>query len=601
MTAFALAFATSFIGLILIFLTKSKNNFQHEKTAMTRYIGGTGTMAAATLLLWWIYYANLPSFVWPFFGMTGVFVITLWFVSAIIDSSLKSKPSILFFLPLAGLLAFAGRGCASNAMFRSASYAQLIGEVETREWTQDVQPKDPKHIRLVPYELAAWLADKQLGTVAGAIGSQFEVAKDFMTLQMIGGELWYVAPLDYRGFGVWTSAKNAPGYVMIHGEDPLHPVTVKTDEKYTYMPGAYFDENLERHLWNNGFMRKGLTDYSFEINEKGKGLWVVTVFEPTIGWWGKKALGVAIVNPVDGKIDFHEMGKIPHWVDRVVPYNFVTEYITYWGEYSQGWWNSFWAKNNIIHPLEPNIVYGSDHEPYWVADLTSSNKRDDSLVGLMYVNSRTGKAVKYHASGGTDRAVLAAVNNSVAYMHLHGTSPILYNIYGKMTSIVPVLGASHTFNGVAIVELDNLQVAYGKDQYIALREFQQKISMSGQQIAPNTQHNQRTIECEVIRFASETKGQGTMYFLLVNNENRLFTGSSELSPKLPLTRAGDKVKIEYIETDEDVVTIMKFDNLHLQLRTTADQKAVKEKVEERKSGAESSSTKGALENAPEKN
>ncbi len=185
-------------------------------------------------------------------------------------------------------------------------------------------------------------------------------------------------------------------------------------------------------------------------------------------------------------------------------------------------------------------------------------------------------------------------------MHLHGTSPILYNVYGKMVSIVPVLGASHTYNGVAIVELDNLQVVYGKDQYIALREFQQKISMSGQQIAPNTQHSQRTLEGEVARFASETKTQGTMYFILVNNQNRLFTGSSQLSPKLPLTQAGDKVKIEFIETDEDVVTMMAFDNLNLQLNVSADQKAVREKVEERKSTA-TNTTEGALEKVLEKN
>ena len=125
--------------------------------------------------------------------------------------------------------------------------------------------------------------------------------------------------------------------------------------------------------------------------------------------------------------------------------------------------------------------------------------------------------------------------------------------------------------------------------------------MSGQQIAPNLQHSQKTLEGDVARFASETKGQGTMYFILVNNENRLFTGSSELSPKLPLTQAGDKVKIEYIETDEDVATMMAFDNLNLQLNVAADQKAVREKVEERKSTTKNTSTKDTLEKAPEKN
>ena len=92
--SFMLALATSIMGLACILIAKSKNS-EYDKPASLRYVGGIGTIIAATLILWWIYYANLPSLVWPFFGMMGLFVVTLWFVSAIF---LKSRLLIGFYV-----------------------------------------------------------------------------------------------------------------------------------------------------------------------------------------------------------------------------------------------------------------------------------------------------------------------------------------------------------------------------------------------------------------------------------------------------------------------------------------------------------------------
>ncbi len=340
------------------------------------------------------YYVTTPSLVWPFWGTPSVFVLLSWLIlgAEVIfkpfqssakkrqtERTISSRGRLVIAMVLVLPILFIGRAAVGCAIVRSSDYSAMIGNVEQRTWTQDVQPKDQKHIRLVPIEMAQWLANKQLGEAPGAIGSQFQVDNDRMTLQMIHGELWYVAPLEFRGFSVWYSADVSPGYVMVSGEDPNRQVIVKSDERFAYMPGAYFSKDLERHLWTNGYANKGVGDFTFEIDEAGKAWWVVTVFEPTIAWSGERVLGVAVVDPTDGAHTFYPLGNVPSWVDRVMPKEYVTNYITWRGAYAGGWWNSVWAKKNMTMPQTPAIIHGSDNEPYWVTDITSTNDKDSSV------------------------------------------------------------------------------------------------------------------------------------------------------------------------------------------------------------------------------
>ncbi|HTK04938.1 MAG TPA: hypothetical protein VL500_05100 [Candidatus Eisenbacteria bacterium] len=563
-----LGLVTGAIGAVPLFLSGK------------RYLllGGIYAVIVA-LATWGLYYSSPPALVNPLWGGVGVFAALAAAVAAGLvvlvnksdddrgRASGRSWPA--FIVPAIAFALLAGRGCAGCSALRSSDYAGMIGEVEERVWTQDVQPNDPHHIRLVPIELAAWLADKQLGEAPGAVGSQFQIDKERMTIQMVKGELWYVAPLDFEGFAVWNSAGVAPGYIMVSGEDPHRTPVLKMGEKFAYTPAAYFGHNLERHLWTHGYESLGLADYSFEIDEEGKPWWVVTVYEPTIAWSGESIKGVVIVNPTDGSSSFHEMGKVPAWVDRAVPKEFVSKYITWRGKFAGGWWNSVWAEKNITAPQSPSFIHGNDGEPYWVTDISSSNEKDKSLLGLMYTNARSGKSVFYRAVGSVDEAVLEAVNNKVAYRRWHGASPVLYNMYGTMASIVPLLGESHTFQGVAIVKIDNAsEVAIGDDLAGALREYQKMLGSHGVSSTPEIAHNRKTVEGKVDRFAIDVRGQETTYYVHLKDIGVIFTGGSDLTSTLPLTQAGDAVAVTYIESGEAVVPMMAFENRSLQLSGT---------------------------------
>lgn len=547
----------------------------------------------AWLVAWGILYLATPSTAYPLFGLPGFLILLCWIVAAIVDAIIEEDITWVACFPVVVAIIYIGSFILGSGMFRADDYKNMIGQVDERIWTQDVQPKDPKHMRMSTRENATYLAKKVLGE-AGAIGSQFNISEDHMTLQMINKELWYVVPLDYQGFSVWTSTDGVPGYIMVSGEDPHRQAILKmmpANQKMKYTPGAFFSEELERQLRNKGFINLALTDYTFEIDEAGKAWWVVSAYKPTILWNGEKLEGVVVVDPVSGDANLYPVEKIPDWIDRALPKNFIKNYLAWNGEYIHGWMNTWWGTKDIVKPEDPGLIYGVGDQPEWVTGVTSKNSKDDSLVALVYTNSRTGKSIRYKvAGGGTDEAVLDAVNknNHVQFRKLHGADPQLYNVYGTMASVVPLLNESHAFQGVAIVSINNIQtVAVGNDQYEALREYEKLISRSGQQVVLDKERSLKVIEGVVDRYGQELLTSGTTYYIHISGVPHLFTGGAgELSVKLPMVRVGDKVKIEYYASGRDVVPMNSFDDLSLVLTETKDQKEVRQKSIERKTGEE---------------
>lgn len=546
-----------------------------------------------TILIWWgIFYLGMPSLVWPLGGMISaacaicwIFLLigTLFLWDGASGRSEWKKIKGLFFANLSPLLAilvvYCIVGISSWAMFRSKEYKSMIGQIENREWTQDIQPKDPRHVRLVPEELAYYLATKQLGEGGGVIGSQFQVRKG-MTLQKIKGELWFVSPLDFKGFRSWTDRDFSPGYVMVNAQEPRGKIDVVTNLKLEYMPGAYFGSNLERHIWLK-YPRLGFYKLFFQLDENKKPFWVVPVFKPTIGWSAKKYVGIIILDPETGEDKLYDLKDAPDWVDPILTQGIVHDYLTWYGMFGQGWWNSVWGHRNILEPETPDIVFGADDKQYWVTGLTSTNTNDKSLVGIAYTDARTGKTFIYHAVGGTDEAVLELVNNRVSYKKLHGSSPVIYNIYGVMTSIVPLLGESHSYQGVALVDVANMQMAEGEDLESAIRGYQKIIMSGGQTIAPDKSVKINRQEGLVDRNAWEIKGGETIFLIHLDGIGHIFYANTEISPKLPLTKEGDNVVVWYIDSEEDVVPMSKFDNLSLSLQQSPEQEELRRKAEER--------------------
>ncbi|MDO8669338.1 MAG: hypothetical protein Q7K65_03530 [Candidatus Buchananbacteria bacterium] len=557
----------------------------------------TAVMAVIYFIIGWlIIYLGAPSTVYPLFGGPGLLIFVWWICSAIVDlvssdtrdyRTGRSTPPLVWVLVVLAFITYIGAVIFNSGVFKASGYASLIGQPEEHIWTQDIQPKDPKHMLMGSRENALYQADKALGQ-AGAIGSQFQVDVGHVTLQKIHDQWFYVVPLEYRSFSVYCSVDDGiPAYIQVSAEDPNRQAQlVELKEKMKYAPSSYFGTYLKRHMRYNGFLDSDMYEYLFEIDEEGNPWWVVPIFKPEFGWWGEKLTMVAQVNPATGEITEVPLEEIPAWMDRVFPGELAQKYLTWHGMYSQGWLNSWWGKNELTIAQSPILIYGADSEPYWVTGITSNNNNDNSLVALAYTDARTGKPVIYKASGGlTEDAILGAVNNNekIKFRQLHGVNPQLYNCYGTMASVVPLLNGSHIFQGVAIVDMMNPQkMAVGDNQEQALRQYQRLLDKNGQQIALDNSRAVESLDGKVVRIGYDF-GSGVYYLMLEESLGHLFTLDATEHPELPLTQPGDDVHLEYENSGEKVMPVIGFSNLAIPLLDgTTNEQAVKEQADERR-------------------
>ena len=523
-----------------------------------------------------------PSTAYPLFGFAGFWTIVLWLVAAIIDGLGEGEPTHTAWLPAAGFTLLIGTWVMSWGMFNADNYSGLLGTVAAKEWTSTTQPKDPKHMAMVTPTTAEYLARKAIGQ-DGAIGSQFNIDTDTMTEQLVNHELVYLFPLEYSGYSVWTSAGGVPAYILVYAEDPERkPVMVKLSPEHVlnYTPGAYFSNNLKRHMREQGHLNVGFALPRFEVDDQGRPWWITTTYKPTIGWSGEKLSSVLVTNPNSGETTEYALKDVPKWIDRVVPGDIVNEYISWRGNLSGGWWNSFWAQKELTEPEGyPVLIYGADNRPMWVTDITSNNGKDDSLLGLIYTDSRTGVSSYYAVNGGgTTTAIIAAVDKhpKVQYLHLHADYVQVYNIDGTMGAVVPLLNDNGAFQGVAIAELKNPQdVAVGVTQFEALIEYKKLLARRGQQIAVNGIVEVGTLHGTIGRIHQDVSAvNGGTYYFTVTGTAKIFTASSKDYPKLPLTERGDLVDVKYLASSESMLTVMGFDNTSIVVEQSADEVAV---------------------------
>ena len=532
------------------------------------------------LLNWFICWSQCPSLAYPLGGGLIVLVIIQTTISMVVNyRGINVLFPLLTFLSLLFYSFF-----STSGIFHAHKYASLVGRMSDNKsithWAQDVQPIDPKHIRLVPEITAIAMAKTSLNQNAtdgsqSSVGSQYNVDEAHCTLQKIKDKLMYVIPLDHRSFSTYMSVNSIPGYVMIDAENPSARAVYQNKYDMKYSPQSYFEHNLERHLYTNGYADKILTDYSFEIDDNYIPHWVVSVCHPSIGYSGMVVDGVLIVNPSTGSFEFKSVKDVPEWVDRVYPDRYISDYLCYFGDYNKGWWNSIWTHNNVKTPEEVTLNYGSDGKCYYVTPMTSSNRDDASVTDLMYTDTRTGITKRYIVSGTTEEKLINAVNSKLAYKHLQGNKIIYENVYGKMTAIVSVLGNDGSYRGLAFIDVTNKSIiAYEEQPINALHSYQNLISQPGEQISTDNSSEFKILNSIVSRFNYEQTANGLQLDIYIENIPHAFYVNCSSYPDAPFTKSGDSITISYYNTESSGISVNNFKNKCINILSSDNQLSV---------------------------
>lgn len=453
----------------------------------------------------------------------------------------------------------------SSTLFHYQAHRDLIGEIKEVSFSDQMDYMDMSQIPIVDEELADKLADKKLGDIP-SLGSQVTVGK--MSLQNVNGKLYYVAPLEHTSFLKWLMNQGTPGYVMVSATDmdQVELVTELDGEEMSlkYLTSSRFFRNIQVAAFLRD-LKKGHSDYTFEIDDTGRPFWVITRYDTGVGITEESAVGVEVIDAQTGESKVYKKTELPEWIDRVEPMENIERYLQKWGELVHGVLN-FTDKDKLTTTYGMNMIYNNG-DCYYYTGITSVGN-DESLVGFALTNTRTRETTLYKTSGATEIAAMASAEGKVQQYGYKATFPYLLNIDTHPTYFMTLKDDSGLVKQYAMVNVKNYgTVGVGTSLKEALNEYKKALSKSGASVSSGEQVSEKTVTGKVIRIGLVITDEMTYYDMVLENDPNTYSVSTDVSRQVALTVAGDQVEITYLsgnQVEEGTISATGFSNQTLE-------------------------------------
>jgi len=488
-------------------------------------------------------------------------LLTFFLVSMVISVLYAYKPARI--AAIGAVILYLGLMAYSSPLFNYQAHRNLIGEIKEVGFSEQMDYIDLEQVPIIDEALADKLADKKLGDIP-SLGSQVRVGS--MSLQNVDGQLYYVAPLEHTSVLKWLFNQTTPGYVKVSATDvdDVELVTElnKKPIKLKYLEDSYLLSNIRiaaflRDLW------KGHDDYTFEIDDEGNPYWVVTRIDTGVGIEERSAIGAEVIDAQTGKSKTYSVKDLPEWVDRVEPADNIDRYIRKWGELVHGVLN-FTDKDKLTTTYGMTIIY-NDGNCYYYTGITSVGQ-DESLVGFTLTDTRTRETTMYRTSGATELAAMASAEGKVQQYGYKANLPYLLNVDGHATYFMTLKDSSGLVKQYALVNVSSYtNVAVGHSLQDALTEYRKILTSSGQSFVGEGEG----IELEEIagivsRIGVVIAEDMTYYDIMLENNNRCITVSTDVSRAAALTQPGDRVIIRFYPGSQgNYFTAAEFENISL--------------------------------------
>lgn len=491
--------------------------------------------------------------IWPLGFFTFLLTVALTGIITAYKSS-KVYTNFLIIWTTIVILGFLISFITTTPIFNAKDYRDLLPKPTQKEFTEEIDPFDISKAPTVTESTAARIADKQFGNYPGNLGSRAQLGA--LTIQNINGDLYWVAPIEHKNFFSWFNNKNeGTPFVIVNANNKETKII---DGKMKYQPNSFFNQDLARKLYFNN-PTKLYTDFTFEVDDNLKPYYTATIYKNTIGLGGEKTVGVAIVDAQTGEVKEYTVKNTPKWVDRIQPIDFVNKNINYSGEYIRGF--SPFNDNGKLKATEGTGMVYNNGKCYYYTGITGIGK-DNSSLGFYLVDTRTMETLYFKLSGATELAAVQSAEGKVQNLGYTGSFPILMKVENTPTYFVPLQDKNYLTKTYAMVNVEDYTLIGIGDTADEARNNYIK-TLSGKNVLSNSSGVKKELSGKVLRVDSFDQDGNTYYSMILDNYNKIINIPISQSPKLPLTKEGDIVKITYIESTLDVTQTVSFDNLSI--------------------------------------
>ena len=410
---------------------------------------------------------------------------------------------------------------------------------------------DTSNIPLIGVPEAIKKAETEMGRFP-ALGSQFELKTEDMTSQSIDGELCYVIPLQPKSWIKWSDDGNQ-GYFII---DRNNGNTTFVEDSLVTTTRAPFGDSTQRIInsyLNDIGVSGWVTDISPEVDDEGNFHYIGTVY--TIHGIGgyKTVKGVVEVDAWAKTCNYYSIDEIPEYVDRVYPESFFNDYLSYYGNYKDGFWNSVLGQKGVQEQTEGSDVIYIDGVCYYYTGWTSAGKGESSN-GIMMMNSRTGEITYYKTYGISEEKAQGIAEGLVQEKEYTASYPLLLQVGGKETYFMLMRDKNENLVGYAFVSYKDYSKAAVSTSLLEAQANYVKALASGNSANALDETNVAVTKGTVSAITSEVLEGTTIYYVKVEDSDTIYQLFSNLDINIVFTTVGDEIEIEYYDSGSNLET-----------------------------------------------
>lgn len=439
-------------------------------------------------------------------------------------------------------------------LFRSRAYANLL-PVDKREFTEDIEQSDQvTDIALMDTESARIFGNRKIGSLSDVV-SQYEIEADYTQIS-IKGQPMKVSGLKYASFFKWWNNRNSgvPGYVQVN---PVNSEAkyVKLTKPMKYVPSAYFNYNLQRHVQLT-YPTKIISGYKFEVDDDGNPYYICPTMTARVGLFGGIDVnGVIICDPIDGECQYYAIGDCPSWVDSVYDGHLLTKKYNWHGMLSGGYINSIIGQKGCKQATV-DFGYKIIGDDVWVYTGVTSANGDQSNIGFVMMNQRTSEARYYQVSGAEEHSAMSAAEGEVQEKGYKASFPSLINVSGTPTYIMVLKDAGGLVKLYAMVNVEQYNiVATATSQTKVFEEYKTLLASDGKLETEENDLKEDTITVQSVEYIDSD--DGTMVYIKDTN-HQVYKQAFKEDESLIRISAGDVLHVKYQPMDNEIHLLQEF-------------------------------------------
>ena len=426
--------------------------------------------------------------------------------------------------------------------FNASRYNKLI-TMEDGDFSSEVSEIGMDQIPVVDKDTASRLGQRKLGEMADLV-SQFEIEGLYTQINYKGRPV-RVTPLRYGDAIKWLGNQNQgiPAYITVDMATQ-ETALIRLNDGIKYSESEYFMRDLMRKL-RFSYPTKIFDEVSFEIDDNGTPYWVASTVEYKIGIFSGKDIGGAVLlNAQTGESRYYDIEEIPTWVDQVYSSDMILTQLMYNGKYRSGWLNSLFGQKGVLQPTD-GYNYLAINDDVWLYTGITSVTSDESNVGFVLTNLRTKETRYYPVPGAEEYSAMSSAEGQVQHLSYRATFPLLLNVADRPSYFMALKDSAGLVKMYAFVDVQQYQiVGTGSTVEESRQDYLNKLKKEN---VNTTQVEATTVSAIVSKVSSAVVDGNTCYYILLEDNNQVFTIPVSLSDRLPFLSVGDTVTVSYFD------------------------------------------------------